>query len=262
MDRIVLAYSGDPATSIAVPWLREHHDAEIVTVTVDLGQHESLDGIRVRALGSGAVRAHVLDRRDVFARHHLLPAVQAGAMDIDSDDALATLALPLVAHALVEIAQIEGARTVAHAATSAADRAAIRATLASIDAGLRVIDVTGEWTLSPADMEAYARERGIPFVKAAPSDGLSARAGTSTAPLVVSIEFRAGVPVKINGIEMDLVELLTSLDTIAAARGVAGSAALGVAYRARQQRAGSAAVSGAETIRMQQGQCKVVTDVR
>ena len=92
MERIVLAYSGGPASSIAIPWLREQHQAEVVTVTVDLGQHESLEGIRVRALATGAVRAHVLDRRDVFARHHLLPAVQDGAVDIDSDDVMASLA--------------------------------------------------------------------------------------------------------------------------------------------------------------------------
>jgi len=263
MDRIVLAYSGGPASAVAIPWLREERHAEVVTVTVDLGQPESLDGIRVRAIGSGAIRAHVLDRRDVFARHHLLPAIQAGAIDIDSVAVLSALARPLMAHALVEIAQIEGSRIVAHAAASADDRAAIAAAVASIDAGIHVIDVAALWNLSPATMEAYARERGIPFAPTA-TDGesSSSRATVTALPLVVAIDFRAGVPVKINGVEMDLVELLTSLDTIASSQGVAGSVVLGAAYHARQRRLGTAPVTGAETIRVEHGRCEVVTDVR
>lgn len=265
MERIVLAYSGGPASSVAIAWLRERHAAEIVTVTVDLGQHESLDGIRVRALGSGAVRAHVLDRRDVFARHHLLPAVQDGAVDIDSPEVLASLALPLIAHALVEIAEIEGTKIVAHACVSDADCATIDTALAAIAPGIRVIDVAHDWTLAASDMEAYARERGIPFTRptsAADAEAASQRIASSAAPMRVAIEFRAGVPARINGVEMDLVELLTSLDTIAAAHGVAGSVVLGVAYRALQQRVGGAAVTGAQTVSLQKGVCEVVTDVR
>ena len=263
MARIVLAYSGGPASSVAIPWLREHREAEVVTVTVDLGQHESLDGIRVRALGSGAVRAHVLDRREVFARHHLLPAVQDGAMDIDSDEALSTLARPLIAHALVEIAQIEGARIVAHAAIGDEDRECIDAAVKAIDPEMQVIDVANLWAFAPAEMAAYARERGIPFLIGGAADAVpAARAGAPVSPLRVAIDFRAGVPQKINGVEMDLVELLTSLDTIAASQGVAGSVVLGVAFRALQERLGEAVMTGAETVSVWNGVCEVVTNVR
>jgi len=262
MDRIVLAYSGGPASSIAIPWLREQHHAEVVTVTVDLGQHESLEGIRVRALASGAVRAHVLDRRDVFARHHLLPAVQDGAMDIDSDEALALLARPLIAHAIVEIAQIEGARIVAHAAGGDDDRDRIAASVKAIDAAIQVIDVANLWTLTPETMAAYARERGIPFATlSAAVEAPAPVRGASAAALRVAIDFRVGVPVKINGVEMELVELLTSLDTIASSQGVAGSVALGVAFRALQARLGADAVTGAETISVSNGTCEVVANV-
>jgi len=263
MDRIVLAYSGSPASSVAIPWLRERYQAEVVTVTVDLGQHEPLDGIRVRALGSGAVRAHVLDRRDVFARHHLLPAVQTGAEDIDSDDAMSALARPLIAHALVEIAQIEGARVVAHAAPGADDCAAIGAAVTAIDPAIEVIDVAHIWTLTPSTLADYARAHGIPLATApAAADApASARPAPETSALRVTIEFRGGVPVKINGVEMDLVELLTSLDTIAASQGVAGGVVLGVAYRALQERVGAAAVTGAERVSVQNGACEVVTHV-
>ncbi len=262
MDRIVLAYSGGPASSVAIPWLREQYQAEIVTVTVDLGQHEPLDGIRVRALASGAVRAHVLDRRDVFARHHVLPAVQAGAMDIDSEDVLLSLAGPLIAHALAEIAVIEGTRTVAHAASGLENRDLIAAAVTAIDAKMEIIDVANRWTFRPEDMQEYARERGIPLAMFSTGEAPAlARAGHGSTPVHVTIDFRAGVPVKINGVEMDLVELLTSLETIAAVQGVAGSALLGVAYRALQQRVGSAAASGVEKISVTHGVCTVVTHV-
>ena len=164
MTRIVLAYSGGPASSIAIPWLSELRDAEVVTVTVDLGQAEPLDGIRVRALGSGAVRAHVLDRRDVFARHHLLPAVQAGAMDIDSDASMAALARPLIAHALVEIAEIEGVTLVAHAAVDPAEIAEIDAAVHAIDPKMQVLHVTHGWAPGSAELAEYARVRGIPLL--------------------------------------------------------------------------------------------------
>jgi len=267
MERIVLAYSGGPASSVAIPWLREHYDAEVVTVTVDLGQSESLDGIRVRAMGSGAKRAHVLDRRDVFARHHLLPAVQDGAMDIDSPGALAVLARPLIAHALVEIAQIEGARIVAHAAAGVDDRDRIDAAVKALDPDMRIIDVANLWTWTPLDLVSmgdYARERGIPFsVTPAPSVDADASVArpAAAAPLYISLEFRAGVPAKINGVEMDLVELLTSLDTIAASQSVAGSVVLGVAYRALQERLGATDVTGAQKVSVQNGACEVVNHV-
>lgn len=260
MDRIVFAYSGSPTSSVAIPWLREHRDVDVVTVTVDLGQPESLDGIRVRAIGSGATRAHVLDRRDVFARHHLLPAVQTGAVDIDSDVALSALALPLIAHALVEIAQIEGTRVLAHAAMTPQDLDGIEAAVHAIAPEMKVVAVTREWDLTPAAMAEYARERGIPFLTPPASGDASMRPARSTA-LYVTIEFKAGVPVKINGVEMDLVELLTSLDTIAAAQRTTGSAALGAAYRALQTRAGSTANTGVERVCMRDGVCEVVSHV-
>ena len=80
-DRIVLAFAGDLESSIAVPWLAETEDAEIVAVTLDFGQSRDLEGIRDRALTLGAVRAHVLDVRAEFARDYLLPGLKAGALD-------------------------------------------------------------------------------------------------------------------------------------------------------------------------------------
>src|SRR6185436_4645025 len=104
MDRIVLAFSGGLNTSVAIPWLAEQFHAQIVTVTLDLGQGRQLDDVRQRALAIGAARAHVVDARDRFASDFIVPALQAGALR-DGRFSIATgLSRPLIAKHLVEIA--------------------------------------------------------------------------------------------------------------------------------------------------------------
>ncbi len=108
MNRIVLAYSGGLVTSVAIPWLADKYDAEIVTMTLDLGQGVELSDVRERALAAGAVRAHVIDAREEFVRDYILPALQAGALR--SDRSLGTeLSRPLIAKRLVGMARMESA---------------------------------------------------------------------------------------------------------------------------------------------------------
>src|SRR5262245_17343761 len=115
MDRIVLAYSGGLEESAAISWLAGKYRAEIVTLTLDVGQGQTLDDARERALASGAVRAHLLDAREEFAREFVLPALQSGATSEKHGDPLATaLTHPLIAKKLIEIAHIEGAKAIAH----------------------------------------------------------------------------------------------------------------------------------------------------
>src|SRR6187455_3545749 len=116
--RIVLAYSGGLETSVAIPWLAEKYGAEIVTVTMDLGQGKELDDVRDRALASGALRAHVLDGREEFARDFILPALQAGAMYEGRYPLATALGRPLIARDLVRVAKIEGATAIAHGGTN------------------------------------------------------------------------------------------------------------------------------------------------
>src|SRR5438093_1127525 len=109
MERIVLAYSGGLDTSVAIPWLKEKYDAEIIAVTMDLGQGKELEAVRDRALATGAVRAHVLDLREEFARDYILPALKADAIYEDRYPMATALGRPLIAQKLVEIAEIEQA---------------------------------------------------------------------------------------------------------------------------------------------------------
>src|SRR5690606_32793514 len=107
MKRIVLAYSGGLDTSVAIPWLAERYGAEIVTVSLDLGQGRELDEIRERALAAGAVRSHVLDVREEFARGYILPALKANALYEERYPLATALGRPLIARKLVEVAHIE-----------------------------------------------------------------------------------------------------------------------------------------------------------
>ena len=180
-ERIVLAYAGGLQTSVAIPWLAEAYEAEVVTLTLDLGQGRDLEEIRDRALATGAVRAHVLDVREAFARDFVLPALQAGALHEGRDPMAAALARPLMRKKLAEVAAIEDARDVI-------DRSAIDASLW----GRRGSRYT--LTKSPA---------------AAPET-----------PACVEISFARGVPAAINGVPMGLTELIESLSIIAGHHGV------------------------------------------
>ncbi len=111
-QRVVLAHAGDAATLSAIPWLSR--EAEVVTVTVDVGQGESLLAVRERALEAGAVRAHVLDAREAFAHDVVLPALRAGAIGFDGDPHAAVLALPCVAAQVATVAAMEQADALAH----------------------------------------------------------------------------------------------------------------------------------------------------
>src|SRR4029078_7562671 len=97
MKRIVLAYAGGLDPSVAIPWLREKYGAEIIAVTLDIGQGKELEEVRDRALAAGAVRAHVLDVREEFARDYIQPALKADAMYEDRYPMATSLGRPLIA---------------------------------------------------------------------------------------------------------------------------------------------------------------------
>jgi argininosuccinate synthase len=113
-DRIVLAYSGTPNSSAAIARLAEQHGADVVTLTLDLGEGGDLQEVHERALAAGAVRAHVLDAREEFLRDYVLPAIQAGTLADAMDPMPRSLADPLIARKLADIARIERAAAVEH----------------------------------------------------------------------------------------------------------------------------------------------------
>ncbi len=243
MKRIVLAYSGGLITSAAIPWLAQHHTAEVVTVTLDFGQADELAAIREQALALGAVRAHVIDAQDEFVRDFMVPALQGGVLS--EGRALAT---PLTARRLVEIARMEGASAVAHGgAPGVGPDSALDVAVRSLDPSLEVIAPVAQWGLSDAALVELVRSRGV-HVAPAPAvrseDSLWGRVITAQPgqpipedafmltrapeecpdePALLDIEFVAGMPVRANGIEMPIIEMIESLETIAGAHGVGRS---------------------------------------
>jgi len=249
--RIVLAYSGGLETSVSIPWLAEKYQAEIVTVTMDLGQGKELDDVRERALASGALRAHVIDLREEFARDFILPALQAGAVYEGRYPLATALGRPLIAKHLVHLAHVEGATAIAHGSTGQGnDQVRMDVSAHALDPSLTIIGPAREWALSREDEINFARERGIPIPATMEGPynidvnlwGRSIAGGSlddpwtdapeelfqltkspleaPDTPALVDLEFDRGVPSKINGVAMGFVELIQSLETIAGVHGV------------------------------------------
>ena len=214
-ERVLLAYSGTLASSAAVAWLLERRGANVVTVTLDVGQTADLDEVRARALTCGAVRAHVIDARDLFARDHVIPALRR-----DVAPPLAALAHPLIARTLVEVAAIEAASAVAHASRGTT----IDAALAAIDPALPVIAPAREWGMDEAELTGYARTRHLPSGSTSEPHLLVRRPiDPSKAPdvaAVLAVAFQDGLPVSINGVAMAVQELIESLSLIGGQQGI------------------------------------------
>jgi argininosuccinate synthase len=250
-ERIVLAYSGGLDTSVAIRWLAERCAAEVVTVTVDLGQRTELADVRERALAIGAVRAHVVDAREEFARDYVLPALQAGASCDPRYPVATALGRPLIARHLVRIAEMEGAQAIAHGCSGRGnDPSRLEVSARALDPSIRILAPAREWGMTRSEEVEYARRCNIPITAAAESGwrtdanlwGRSVEGGAledswaeppeevyaltrapahrPETPACIELAFERGVPVAINGVAMGLTELVASLETIAGAHGV------------------------------------------
>jgi argininosuccinate synthase len=243
---ILLAYTGDVESSVALGWLADQYHSDIATLTLDVGQGTDLNDVRDRAMALGAVRAHVMDVRGEFAQTAVAPAFALGV----EAPRVASLARPVVAKYLSQVAAIEGTSTVAHGSRLAtSDPSSLNGLLAASHPGLRVLAPCRDWAMSESAVIATAQSRGIP-VPTAGADLISARtlwgraltgdvldnawaqlppaAFTLTrsagewpdVPAMLDLQFDKGVPISLNGIAMPLIELLPSLETIAGAHGL------------------------------------------
>jgi len=250
--KIVCAYSGGLDTSVMIPWLKEHYDAEIVTYTGDLGQGEDLEPIRQKALRTGANDAFVDDLRERFVGQFILPALQAGALYEGVYPLHTALGRPLLAQRMVEVAEEVGADAVAHGCTGKGnDQVRFEVAFQSLGPHLKIIAPLREWELTTRELEiAYAEERGIdiPITKEKPYSidenlwGCAIECGEmedlwvepppdawrmtkdpSTAPrgsVEITLGFERGVPVSIDGKTMSGVALINFLNKLAGDYGV------------------------------------------
>jgi argininosuccinate synthase len=253
VGRVLLLYSGGLDTSVMVHWIQEAYDAEIVTLTVDLGQpDEDWDAVIGKARDLGARDALLVDAREEFAREYVLPAIKANALYGGGYPLFTALGRPLIAKLAVEHARASGCDTIAHGCTGKGnDQVRIEATIATLDPELKVIAPVREWRMGREDEIAYAREHGIPVSggsEAAPysiddnlwgrsSEGreiedLSAPPPDDVFQLVtrpelapdepesVTVAFEGGCPVAIDGERLDLVPLIDRTTALGRRHGV------------------------------------------
>jgi argininosuccinate synthase len=231
---VVLAYSGGARSTAAIAWLAERHRADVVTVTIDLGQSGDMNEIRSHALSAGASRAHVIDAREEFAREIVLPSLKAGALSDTRYPMATALTRPLIAKTLVQIAAIENATHVAHGAIGR-DRRRLAQPIATLNPALKEIACAEEegFTSPPRDSAANRIDdnlwgrtigRGDDDGSTEPDESLfkvTKRLDEAPVkPAHVAIEFERGAAVGINGVTMRLGELIESLQTIAGEHGV------------------------------------------
>ena len=253
VHRVLLLYSGGLDTSVMLKWIQDSYEAEVVCLTVNLGQPgEDYEIIKDKALRLGAIECHVLDAREQFAREYLAPAIKANALYGGGYPLFTALGRPLIAKLAVEQARASGCDTVAHGCTGKGnDQVRIEATVATLAPELKVIAPVRSWQMGREEEIAYAREHGIPVkggTEVTPysiDDNLWGRSSEgrwiedlSHAPEddvfqlvtrpeeapdeaeVVEISFEQGIPVALNGKQLGLVELIEAAAEIAARHGV------------------------------------------
>ncbi len=252
IKKIILAYSGGLDTSVMIPWLKENYEqAEIIAVTVNLGQAEDIEGIKNKAIKSGASAAYVVDVQEEFVKEYLWPLVKSGAL-YEEQYILGTISRPLIAKKLCEIALKENADALAHGATGKGnDQVRFEYTIQALAPHLKIIAPWRSWEIkSRQDAINYAQQKGVeisvtpqaPYSRdhniwyisheggvledpslGQPDDLLLMTSTLEQAPdlsEIISIDFEHGVPVAINGQKKDAISLLTELNNIAAKHGI------------------------------------------
>ncbi len=253
IKKVVLAYSGGLDTSVILKYLQEKYNAEVIAFVADVGQEESdpqraLEQIEKRAYETGASKVYVLDLKNEFANDYILPALKMGALYEGKYPLSTSLSRPLIAKYLVEIAHKEGADAVAHGSTGKGnDQVRFEVSVRALDPSLNIIAPLRTWELRTREDEIkYAREKGIPIevsekkiysidrnlwgvsVEAGPLEDpwtepprdsyvlLTPPEEAPDEPEYVEVSFREGKPVAVNGQEMDLVALISTLTKLGA----------------------------------------------
>ena len=251
MPTVALAYSGGLDTSVAIRWMKDRYDMDVYAVAIDLGEERDYDGIRQKALDIGAIGAEVIDAKEEFARSFIFPALKANACYEDRYPLSTSLARPLIAKLVGEVALRQKADAVAHGSTGKGnDQVRFEVTWACLFPQLKQLAPIREWGLSREEEIDYAKQHGIPIPvdKKSPYSydtnlwGKSAEAGPLEDPWVeppadvhqwtkdpgdapddpayVEIGFERGLPVSLDGDVLSPATLIARLNALAGAHGV------------------------------------------
>jgi argininosuccinate synthase len=249
-EKVVLAYSGGVDTSVAIKWLQEKYDLEVIAFSVDVGNEPDFPGIREKALKLGAVKAIVADAREAFVDEFVFPALKANALYQGQYPLATALARPLMARLLVETALKERAKAVAHGCTGKGnDQVRFDVSVAGLAPDLKILAPARDWTMNRDETIKYAKRHGIPLPVTAESPysidqnlwGRSIECGvmedpwaeppedafiwvrpvenTPDKPEYVEIGFEEGIPVSLNGHRLDGLTLIERANDLAGRHG-------------------------------------------
>ncbi|MFC1771122.1 argininosuccinate synthase [Candidatus Margulisiibacteriota bacterium] len=167
INKVILAYSGGLDTSVIIPWLIENYNCEVIAFAADLGQKEELDGLKEKAIKSGASKIYIEDLREEFVKDYIFPALRAGAVYEDHYLLGTSFARPLIAKKQIEIAEKEKASAVAHGATGKGnDQVRFELTYMALNPRIRIIAPwkDDKWKIeSREDAVEYAKKKNIPL---------------------------------------------------------------------------------------------------
>lgn len=249
--KVVLAYSGGLDTSVAIPWLKETYDAQVITLTVNMGGGKGRSDVRERALDAGAIEALEVDGKEDFVNHFVFPALQAGAIYQGQYSLATALGRPLIARYLLDVAHRTGAQVVAHGCTGKGnDQVRFDLSIAGMDPSLRIIAPAREWNMTREEEIQYAQSRNVrlelgqrnPYSVDENLWGRSIEAGnledpwqeppeeafawtkspedSPQTPLYLEVSFNQGLPVSLDGEDMRGAALIQQLSDVSGEHGV------------------------------------------
>lgn len=248
--KIALAYSGGLDTSVALKWIQEKYDSDVVTVTLDIGQLEDISEIERKSRQAGGIKHYTIDAKKEFIQDYIFPSIQANGLYEGKYPLGTALGRPLIAAKLVEVAKKEDCFAVAHGCTGKGnDQVRIDVTVQAMNPHLKVIAPVREWNLTRDQEAAYAEAHSIPIspkktvysidqnlwgraIEAGPLEDpavepqedifewIKPLGETPNEPCYLELEFRNGVPVAVDGEEMSGVELVSYVNRVAGSHGV------------------------------------------
>src|SRR4051812_46206136 len=251
MEKVILAYSGGLDTSVAIKWLHETYNLEVICVTVDVGNERDFETIQEKALRTGATKAYVHDAKQDFVKFFVFPSLQAGTIYEGQYPLATALARPLIAKIMVDYARQEGASYVAHGCTGKGnDQVRFDVSINALAPDIKIVAPVREWRWTREEEINYAEEHGIPVPVTVASPfsvdqnlwGRSIEAGvledpwaeppeeayawtmavghTPDTPSEVEIEFRNGIPVALDGDYLEGPKLIAKLNDVAGSHGI------------------------------------------
>jgi argininosuccinate synthase len=251
--RVILAYSGGLDTTVIIPWLKENYNYDVIAVCIDVGQGKETDGLEEKALSTGACKFYNLNVEEEFVNEYILPTLKAQAVYEGKYLLGTSMARPLIAKKLVEVAYKENATAICHGATGKGnDQVRFELTIKALAPELEIIAPWRIWDLQSREDEIeYLEKRNIPVpVKKDDSysrdrniwhishEGLELEDTNNEPqlkkllqiaippqeapdiPTYIELEYNQGVPTKLNGKFMSLVDIITVLNEIGGANGI------------------------------------------